>query len=256
MIRSGIKTALNILYKKTASGSFQRRCGVVGVSRKSGSSLETLRSKGYFRGFDRIGDSELLALVLGRIGFCSSASLAQELVERYGSLEEVGSAGLEDLMDFRGIGRAGAMRIKASFEIGRRSMISCREKELKRVRSPEDVAWLMIPEMRGLDREHFKVLLLDTRNGILKIVTAAIGSLNAALVHPREIFKAAVMASAAGIIIVHNHPTGNPEPSREDKELTERFNRCGDLMGIDLIDHIIVGDDSFVSLRERGLFDI
>ncbi len=226
------------------------------MSRKSGSSVEILRSKGYFRGIDRLGDADLLALVLGRIGYRSSASVAQELIERYGSLEGVGSAGLEELMDLRGIGRAGAIRIQASFEVGRRSVISCREKELRRVRSPEDVAWLMIPEMKGLDREHFKVLLLDTRNGIIRIVTAAIGSLNAALVHPREIFKEAVIASAAGIIIVHNHPTGNPEPSREDKELTERFNRCGDLMGIDLIDHIVVGNGSFVSMRERGLFDI
>ncbi|MBN2070875.1 MAG: DNA repair protein RadC [Candidatus Krumholzibacteriota bacterium] len=226
------------------------------MRKKSGLSLETLRSKGYFRGFDRIGDSELIALVLGPVAFGSSCSIAQELVDRYGSLEEVGSAGLEELMDIRGIGRAGAIRIKASFEIGKRSIVSSRKKELRKVRGPEDVAWLMIPEMKGLDREHFKALLLDTRNGILKIVTVAIGSLNAALVHPREIFKAAVLASAAGIIIVHNHPTGNPEPSREDKELTKRFNQCGDLMGIDLVDHIIVGDDSFVSLRERGLFDI
>jgi DNA repair protein RadC len=127
---------------------------------------------------------------------------------------------------------------------------------MKKVRSPEDVAWLMIPEMKGLDREHFKAILLNTKNGILKIVTVAIGSLNAALVHPREIFKAAVSASAAGLIIVHNHPTGNPEPSREDKDLTERFARCGDLMGIDLVDHIIVGDDSYVSMRERGLVNI
>jgi len=203
-----------------------------------------------------MGDTDLLALVLGRITGCSSGSIAQELVDRYGCFDEIGRAGLEELMDFRGIGRAGALRIKASLEIGRRSVVSCREKELKRVRAPEDVAWLMIPEMKGLDREHFKALLLDTRNGIIKIVTVAIGSLNAALVHPREIFKAAVMVSAAGIIVVHNHPTGNPEPSAEDKELTKRFNRCGDLMGIDLIDHIIVGNDSFVSLRERGLFDI
>ncbi len=226
------------------------------VRNKYGSSFDTLRSRGIVRGLDGMGEAELLALVLGRMGYRSSASLAQELVDTYGSLDLVGNAGLEELMDFRGIGKACAMRIKASFEMGRRSVISCREKELRSIRSPEDIAWLMMPEMKGLDREHFKAVLLNTRNGILKIVTVAIGSLNAALVHPREIFKAAVRASAAGIIIVHNHPTGDPEPSREDADLTERFARCGDLMGIDLVDHIIVGDDRYVSMRERGLVNV
>lgn len=223
---------------------------------KPESSIEILRSKGYLRGFENIGDNELLALVMGRLPSVSSASLAQEIVDVYGGLDGVGGAGLEELMDFRGIGKAGALRIMASFELGRRTIVVRRQREMKKVRSPEDVAWLMIPEMKGLDREHFKAILLNTKNGILKIVTVAIGSLNAALVHPREIFKAAVAASAAGLIIVHNHPTGNPEPSREDKDLTERFARCGDLMGIDLVDHIIVGDDSYVSMRERGLVNI
>ena len=112
---------------------------------------------------------------------------------------------------------------------------------------------MLIPEMRELDREHFKAILLNTKNGILRIVTVAVGSLNAALVHPREIFKAAIIASAAGIILVHNHPTGSPEPSEEDTDLTIRFARCGELIGIDLIDHVIIGGDRFISMRERGL---
>lgn len=220
------------------------------------SSLDDLRIRGCLRGFENIGDIELLSLVVGATGQGRSGSIAQELVDCYGGLEELGSADVEELIGFRGIGRAGALRIKASLELGRRVILSCRERSVRRVSSPEDVAWLMIPEMKGLDREHFKAILLNTKNGILKIVTVAIGSLNAALVHPREIFKAAVTASAAGIIIVHNHPTGNPEPSREDRDLTERFARCGDLMGIDLVDHIIVGDDSYVSMRERGLVNV
>jgi DNA repair protein RadC len=220
------------------------------------SSMERLRARGWLQGFDRIGDSELLALVMGRTGRCCSPSIANEIVDSYGGLDQVGKAGLEELMDFRGVGKAGALRIMASFELGRRVIVSGRQREVKKVKSPEDVAFLMIPEMKGLDREHFMAILLNTKNGILKIVTVAIGSLNAALVHPREIFKAAVIASAAGIIIVHNHPTGNPEPSREDRDLTERFARCGDLMGIDVVDHIIVGDDDYVSMRERGLINV
>ena len=215
--------------------------------------LDVVRSRGYLRGFGRIADTELLALVIGRLAARSTLSVAQELVERYGDLAGLGEARIEELLSFPGIGKAGAFRVKASFELGRRSLVEGKERTVRKVRCPEDVASLLIPEMKGLDREHFKAVLLNTKNGILKIVTVAIGSLNAALVHPREIFKEAVVASAAGVIIVHNHPTGNPEPSREDTDLTVRFARCGELMGIDLVDHIIIGGDGFVSMRERGL---
>lgn len=124
---------------------------------------------------------------------------------------------------------------------------------LEKARTPEDVVAFIKAEYVNDDREIFKAILLDTKNGIRKIVTVAVGSLNAALVHPRELFKAAVAASAAGIILVHNHPTGNPEPSVEDTELTLRFVKCGELMGIELIDHIVIGGDRFVSMREHGL---
>lgn len=217
------------------------------------SSLEVLRSRGYMRGFEAVGDAELLALILGQAGCRSGGAIAQELIDNYGGLVGVGNAEVEEFMDIRGIGKKGALRLKASFEVGRRFIISSRERSIKRIRSPQDVAGLLIPEMKELDREHFKAILLNTKNGILKILTVAVGSLNAALVHPREIFKAAVTASAASIIVVHNHPTGNPEPSREDTDLTARFARCGELLGIDLVDHIIIGGDRFVSMRERGL---
>lgn len=217
------------------------------------SALEKVRARGRLRGIGCIGDADLVALVIGGSPGRSSVSIASGLVERYGGLDRIDSAGLEELESLDGIGRAGAMRLKASFELGRRSLVLARERDIRRVRCPRDVADLMLPEMKGLDREYFKAVLLDTKNGIIRIVTVAIGSLNAALVHPREIFKEAVVASAAGMIIVHNHPTGNPEPSREDTDLTERFARCGELMGIDVVDHIIIGGDEFVSMRERGL---
>ncbi|MCK4235819.1 MAG: DNA repair protein RadC [Candidatus Krumholzibacteria bacterium] len=203
-----------------------------------------------------MGDAELLALILGNGSYKSCGAIAQELIDRFGDIIGVGNAELEELMGSNGIGRAGALRLKASFELGRRCIISRRERSIRKVRSPDDVAGLIAPEMKELDREHFKAILLDTKNGILKIVTVAVGSLNAALVHPREVFKAAVIASAAGVILVHNHPTGNPEPSREDTDLTKRFARCGELMGIDLVDHIIIGGDRFVSMRERGLVTV
>lgn len=216
-------------------------------------SLEALRSRGIVRGFERVGDTELLTIVLGRVNHRSSGAIAQELMDRYGDLAGVGRAEVEELVGLRGLGPVSALKLKASFELGKRCIVVRKERSIKKIRSPEDIAGLMIPEMRELDREHFKAVLLNTKNGIIRIVTVAVGSLNAALVHPREIFKAAVIASAAGMILVHNHPTGNPEPSREDRDLTIRFVRCGELMGIELVDHIIIGGDDFVSMRERGL---
>ena len=223
------------------------------MERATKTALDALRAKGTLRGLNTLGDVELLTLIVGGGNGRTGGMIAQELIDRYGDIGCVGGAGVAELVAMRGIGRVGALRLLASFELGRRCIISRRERTVRRVRSPEDVANLMIPEMRELDREHFKAILLNTKNRILQIVTVAVGSLNAALVHPREIFKAAVIASAAGIILVHNHPTGNPEPSREDSDLTVRFTRCGELMGIELVDHIIIGDDRFVSMRERGL---
>lgn len=217
------------------------------------SSLDGLRRRFYLRGPEGIGDEGLIALVMGAGNGRSAGMVAQELIDRYGGLEGIGSAGVQELIRFDGVGRACAVRLLAAIELGRRCITCERESSIARVRSPEDVAELMIPEMRGLDREYFKAVLLDTKNGIKKIVTVAVGSLNAALVHPREIFKAAVAASAAGIIMIHNHPTGNPEPSNEDADLTVRFARCGELMGIDLVDHIIIGGNKYVSMRERDL---
>lgn len=217
------------------------------------SSLEPLRSRGILRGIDDLGEAELLALVIGVANHRSSGAIAQELMDHFGDLAGVGRAAVEELTAFDGIGRAVSVRLKASFELGRRCVVSFRERAIRTVRSPEEAAALMIPEMRDLDREHFKAILLNTKNGIVKVVTVAVGSLNAALVHPRELFKAAVVASAAGIILVHNHPTGSPEPSTEDTQLTLRFVKCGELMGIELVDHIVIGGSNFVSMRERGL---
>jgi DNA repair protein RadC len=217
------------------------------------SSLEALRKRFYLRGSEGIGDEGLLALIIGAGNNRSPGVIAQELIDRFGGLGEIGNAGIEELLELEGIGDAKALRLKATFELGKRFVTRRKETAIRKVNSPGDVADLMIPEMQGLDREHFKAILLNTKNGIIRIVTVAVGSLNAALVHPREIFKPAVSASAAGIIMVHNHPTGNPEPSNEDVDLTVRFARCGELMGIELVDHIIIGGNRFVSMRERDI---
>ena len=122
------------------------------------------------------------------------------------------------------------------------------------MKAPEDVARFFMDEMKHYDKEYFKAAFLNTKNQILKTVTVSIGSLNASIVHPREILKPAIAASAASIILVHNHPTGDPTPSREDIEFTRRFAKCGELIGIELLDHVIIGADRYQSLKERGHF--
>lgn len=122
------------------------------------------------------------------------------------------------------------------------------------VKAPRDVYKLMHDRMQKLDREHFFALLLTTKNTVLSVELVSIGSLNASIVHPREILKPAIAVSAASIILVHNHPTGDPTPSREDIEFTRRFAKCGELMGIELLDHIVMGNGQFQSLKEAGYF--
>ena len=123
------------------------------------------------------------------------------------------------------------------------------------LRAPGDVYQLMRPRLKGADREHFYALLLNTKNVVLAVELISVGSLNASIVHPREILKPAIAISAGSIILVHNHPTGDPGPSREDIEFTRRFAQCGELIGIELLDHVIIGDNGhFVSLKERGDF--
>lgn len=135
------------------------------------------------------------------------------------------------------------------------SVVRRRQRKLPpSVKAPKDVYRLMHPRLKDADREHFYALYLSTKNTILSIELISIGSLNASIVHPREILKPAIKVSAASIIMVHNHPTGDPTPSREDIEFTRRFAKCGELIGIELLDHIVIGNGRFQSLKEAGYF--
>lgn len=122
------------------------------------------------------------------------------------------------------------------------------------LKSPNDVYVLMRDRMKGFDKEHFYAAMLNTKNQLIALELISIGSLNASIVHPREVLKPAILASAATIILIHNHPTGDTAPSREDVEFTQRFAKCGELIGIELLDHIIIGDGSYHSLKEHGTF--
>jgi DNA repair protein RadC len=212
------------------------------------------RERLYHIGAAALPLQELLAIVLGRGSKEGSALfLSYRLLESFGDIVSLGRAGLDDLVKVSGIGFARACQIVAAVELGKRfSRVSTAPGAS--IKGPGEIAGLFMDEMKHYDREHFKAALLNTKNQILKIVTVSIGSLNASIVHPREILKPAISASAASIILVHNHPTGDPAPSKEDIEFTKRFAKCGELIGIQLLDHVIIGSGRYQSLKESGVF--
>ncbi|HEX5132148.1 MAG TPA: DNA repair protein RadC [Candidatus Krumholzibacteria bacterium] len=212
------------------------------------------RERLYARGAGELSLQELLAIVIGGGARGSSALvLALRLLGGFGDLVVMGRASVDEMRRVPGIGFARACQLVAAFELGRRFARESRTSGTS-IRAPKDVARLFMDEMKDYDREHFKAAFLNTRNQIIRVVTVSIGSLNASIVHPREILKPAIAASAASIVLVHNHPTGDPSPSREDVEFTRRFARCGELIGIELLDHIVIGADRFQSLKESGYF--
>lgn len=196
---------------------------------------------------------ELLAIILrtGAVDL-SALSLADHLLHARGGLRGLANSDISDLTRIRGIGRVKAIEIAACFELGKR-LLAQTDRVRTELSSPEAVANLVMPEMRDLSVEEFRALLLDTKNGLLRVQTVSVGTLDASLVHPREVFKAAIAASAAGVVIVHNHPTGDPTPSREDIEVTRRLSDAAQVIGISLVDHVIIGDSRWVSLKREGL---
>jgi len=161
------------------------------------------------------------------------------------------NASLEELMKIKGVGEAKAIQLLAAIELGKR-IANMKNEERYVIRSPEDGANYVMEELRFLTQEHFVCLFLNTKNEVIHKQTIFIGSLNASIVHPRELFKEAFRRSAASMICLHNHPSGNPEPSREDIEVTRRLVECGRILGVDVLDHIIIGDKRYVSLKEKG----
>ncbi|HDQ73143.1 MAG TPA: JAB domain-containing protein [Chloroflexi bacterium] len=204
-------------------------------------------------GESALSTTELLAIILGTgVGGESVLDMSQRLLSRFEGLPGVARASFAELQEEKGLGKAKTAQIKAALELGRRMLLADPGERFV-IRSPSDVAQLLMAEMSHLAQEHFRVLYLNTRNQLLDSDTVYIGSLNASHIRVCEVFRGAVKRNCAAIIVVHNHPSGDPTPSPEDVQVTGRLVEAGEMLDIEVLDHLVIGQARFVSLRERGL---
>jgi DNA repair protein RadC len=197
--------------------------------------------------------AELLAILL-HVGVAgeNSVQLGQRVLQRFSGLSGLQRAAFEEVCGERGIGPAKAAQIQAAIELGRRLSLEVPE-ERPAIHNPADAAALLQYEMGALEQEHLRVMLLDTRHRVLSIHELYHGSLNSSLVRIAEVFKPAIRRNAAAILIVHNHPSGDPTPSPDDISITRAVVQAGKLLDIDVLDHLVIGGGRFISLKERGL---
>ncbi len=219
---------------------------------------ERPRERMMFKGAHSLSNTDLLAVVLGKGTVNHSViQMAYSLLSKYGSLQGIIEASTEDLMALYGIGETKACQLKACFEIARR---------IRDIPAETDIFYsnvshlsLLADTIRGhiadMDREHFIGISLNTRDKVTAIDTISIGSLNASLIHARELFHACIRRHAASVVIAHNHPSGDPDPSDEDIMVTTRLMAAGNVMGIKVRDHIIVTKETYISMRQKGLLD-
>lgn len=215
---------------------------------------ERPREKLYDYGPKALSNEELLAIII-RTG--NNEDTAIDLARRLLSKDERGLVALRDitlqeLMETKGIGKCKAAQILAAIEIGKRINYLDALSKVK-INEPSTIANLFMDEMRYLQKEHFRVVLLDTKNQIIATEEISVGTLNASIVHPRDVFRAAIKRNANSIILIHNHPSGDPTPSREDINISHRLLEAGNLIGIKVLDHIIIGDNKYVSFKEKNL---
>ncbi|HDP69452.1 MAG TPA: JAB domain-containing protein [Actinobacteria bacterium] len=203
-------------------------------------------------GANGLSDVELLAIILGTGTKKETVlQLSQRILSKFEALHNLSTVTFEELTEICGVGEAKASQILAAIEVGKRVNATANRK-IFFISCPNDVANLCMSEMRCFEKECFKALFLNTKNRVLKVIEISTGSLSSSIVHPRELFKFAVKCSAASVIVVHNHPSGDPAPSKEDICLTKRLKDAGKILGIDLLDHVIIGDGNYISLKESG----
>jgi len=216
---------------------------------------ERPREKLQKQGAETLSDAELLALIIRTGNHASRQSaidLGRSMLQTFGDLRKLSCATFSEICEVKGAGPAKAASILAALTLANRVMTDKLE-SLERFTSPLQIFNHFHFRFRDRRKEHFVILLLDGKNRIIREEQVSEGSLNQSIVHPREVFKPAVKESAAAVILVHNHPSGDPAPSREDREITRRLKEGGDLLGIRVLDHIIIGDGSYLSFVEQGL---
>jgi DNA repair protein RadC len=199
--------------------------------------------------FSTLTTKELLAITLRE----SCTSEAVDELSQHFSLKELTEATVSEVSALKGMGKKKTAMLLASIELAKRLSCGIPASDVITIRSPQDVANLLMNEMRYLDRENFRVLILSTKNVVLKNCLVSIGSVNSSLVHPREVFKPAIKNSASAIILIHNHPSGDCTPSQEDIKITAKLVESGKIIGISILDHIIIGDGTFFSFKDKGL---
>jgi DNA repair protein RadC len=210
------------------------------------------REKLWQHGAAALGDNELVALVIAHGGRRSSAlAIANRVLAAHGGLHGLSRCTCGDLARLDGIGRARAAQIVAALELGRRTLAHA-PGERSQLRTPRDAAAYLMPRFAGRPVEQFGVVLLDTKHRVIRTAVLTVGSMNTAVVEPREVFREAAIGGAAAIVVFHNHPSGDPAPSADDVELTRRLAAAGVLMGIDVVDHVILGDVGYCSFKESG----
>jgi DNA repair protein RadC len=212
------------------------------------------REKMAKRGVQYLSEIELLAVIIGtgRKGE-NALRLAERILTQVGGLGKLAKASLRQISSLQGVGLAKGARIQASFELARRAF-SLPQEERIRISGPEDVALLVSSQMSLLDKEHFKAIILSVKNEVLKVVDITVGSLRSAVVEPGELFREVLRENGAGVVVIHNHPSGDPTPSPEDISFTLRLKKGAEILGIELIDHLIIGKGNFVSLKELEVF--
>jgi DNA repair protein RadC len=206
-----------------------------------------------YAGAGALSTAELLAIIL-RVGGKGEnvIRMAERLLAQFGGIAGLAQAGFDELCRQHGMGEAKTTQIKAALELGRRLMAASPQ-DRPQVRSPADVANLLMMEMGLLEQEHLRTVLLDTKNFVIRVSNIYAGSLNTAVVRVGEVFREAIRANAASVIVVHNHPSGDPTPSPEDVRVTELLVDAGKLLDIEVLDHLVIGRNRYVSLKERGL---
>jgi DNA repair protein RadC len=203
-------------------------------------------------GAGALGDNELLALVLASgTAAGDTLTMANELLDRFGGLRGLTRVAPDDLRLVRGVGVARVAQVLAAVELGRRTLVR-EAAERPRLGTPRQIAALLLPQFGARPVEHFGLVMLDTKHRMLRVRIVSIGCLDSTVVHPREVFREATAASAAAIVLFHNHPSGDPGPSPDDVALTARMVRAGEVMGIDVLDHIILADQQYFSFAESG----